>query len=445
MKRFTLVLTLAALALPQAGHAGWFRTYGGEVGNCAQITSDGNYIISGRSNLNLVLYMVDTLGNIIWEHTYGRSDDMMSRWVEETSDGGYIIAPRTPSLLKVDSQGDTLWSRDYGLLTCCVQETADKGYIAIGGYAELALIRTDSLGDTVWIRRYSEPGYSYNVGQFIQKATDGGYIISGFTAFADENLGQWENLWLVKTDSQGNKQWSKIYGKQENGYASKGYCIRQTSDEGYIITGVVPGGLWLLKADSLGDTLWTKTYGLPDKGTGFSIQRTLDYGYIITGVTETFLSAWNAGTSKLWLLKTDSLGDTLWTRFYDANDWAVGRCVQQTSDSGYIVLGYSSLGIYLLKTDSLGLLAIEESPIPPPLSNWEITESVGNQIRLSYGNRPSGFKAYVFDVLGREVDRIEDASSTGVIKWGSDYPSGVYFIQVNENQKTRTAKVVLVR
>lgn len=447
MKRLSLVLTVFALTLPQPGQAGWWRTYGGagyDVGNCVQITSDGNYIISGAKGLNLFVLKVDTTGDLKWQHTYGMSNTELWRWVEETSDGGFIIAPRTPSLLKINSQGDTMWSKDYGIESHCVQVTSDGGYAFTGGFSELILAKTDSEGDTLWTRKFSVPGNVDNVGYFLQETKDKGFIITGVTNYIEEGGYGWSNLWLVKTDSSGNEQWRRIYGEQTYDYVSKGYCVRQTKDSGYIITGLNPKGLWLLRTDSLGDTLWTKVYGNPIGGEGYSVVATLDGGYIVTGTTDAvFLNA----DRKLCLLKTDSQGDTLWTRIYDGE---IGYGVQQTSDSGYIVVGGTvSYGagnsdVFLFKTDSFGLLAIIEDQLSETGSNWWLISPVGSQIKLNFSNSPQGFRASIYDVSGRRIDELASQSSSGTLVWGQGYPLGVYFLRVTGNP-SKTRKIVIVR
>lgn len=187
------------------------------MGNCVQLTSDGNYIISGSKNNDdsLWLLKVDTAGKIHWSKTYGRSEGLVTRWLEKTKDGGYIIAPRTPSLLKVNAQGDSLWSHDYGIYSYCVQPTSDNGFIVIGGtngfgYDEqLILIKTNPNGDTVWTKTYAEPGNNRNSAFFIQVTADSGFIITGKTGYTDPEYNFWVDLWLLKTDRNGDIKWSK--------------------------------------------------------------------------------------------------------------------------------------------------------------------------------------------------------------------------------------------
>jgi hypothetical protein len=157
MKRLSLVLAIAALILPQSGHAGWWKTYGpGGDGYCVQVTSDSDYIVCGAKGSEVWLLKIDTLGNLVWSRTYVGGDGL---WAEETSDRGYIIA-KSPGLIKVDSAGDTLWTRDYDIATNCVQETFDKGYIVAGvSFNErLALVKTNQQGDSLWTRFYNRAG-----------------------------------------------------------------------------------------------------------------------------------------------------------------------------------------------------------------------------------------------------------------------------------------------
>ena len=140
-------------------------------------------------------------------------------------------------------------------------------------------------------------------------------------------------------------QWTKTFGDSLD---DRGYSVRQTSDGGYIVVGFKGSyhdglsDLWLIKTDENGDTLWTETLGNSGcvRDEGYSIQLTSDEGYIITGVTQMKCGvngSWGSG--KVWLIKTDENGDSLWSKTYSKrwNSW--GNFVQQTTDGGYIVTG----------------------------------------------------------------------------------------------------------
>jgi hypothetical protein len=149
--------------------------------------------------------------------------------------------------------------------------------------------------------------------------------------------------------------WTTTYGA---GRHLKGNWIQQTYDEGYIIVGSTdsigewhrPSGnsdVFLLKTNAVGDTLWTKTYGDSLKNTGRFVKQTSDDGYIIIGETESY---------NIWLIKTDPGGDTLWTKNYDSA-WEISS-ICQTDDSGYIIVGHPEgtefYEILMIKTDQNG-------------------------------------------------------------------------------------------
>jgi len=172
-------------------------------------------------------------------------------------------------------------------------------------------------------------------GRSVQQTIDGSYVITGYT----ESFGAGDyDMWLIKTDANGDTLWTKTFGGDGIDWGSS---VQQTLDSGYIITGSTrsygAGNLdvWLIKTDANGDTLWTKTYGGMETDYSFSVQQTNDEGYIITGYTASF----GVGAADVWLIKTDANGDTLWTSTYGGIDTDIGRSIQQTTDSGYIIAG----------------------------------------------------------------------------------------------------------
>ncbi len=313
-------------------------------------------------------------GDTIWTRLYGGSSRDGGKSVEQTADGGFIVAGHTESFgagqtdffaVKTDAEGDTIWTRAYGGSDwdCCLscQQTFDGGYIFAGGtmsfgvLMEVFLVKTDAEGDTLWTRTIGGGGYdcAYDIKQTIE----GGYVITGNY---DSPGGYSNDVYIVKTDANGDTLWTRTYGYGSNS-VEIGRSIQQTDDLGYIVAGyTAPYGaqlvnVWLLKTDANGDTLWTKQYGGPDWDGAFSVQQTTDDGYIITGFTKSFGNEYD-----IWLLKTDSNGDTLWTGIYGGDGWEVGNFVQQTRDGGYIVAGFSESidvgdeSVLLVKTDANG-------------------------------------------------------------------------------------------
>lgn len=242
-----------------------------------------------------------------------------------------------------------------------VCQSSDGGY-AIVGYTEsfgatisdVLLIRTDSLGDTLWIKTYG--GNSYDYGYSIAKSLDGGYIITGYTA----SFGAGEDdVYLIKVDSLGNEQWAQTYGGANNDW---GHFVSQTLDDGYILVGYTnsfgAGGrdVYLVKTDSYGDTLWTKTYGSSDTEIGWSVSHAFGGGYIVAGTKQQFGGTWD----DMYVVRTDSLGNVQWERTYGGTSLDEGFSIIQASDSGYILLGSTvsfgngSWDVYLIMINSFG-------------------------------------------------------------------------------------------
>ena len=133
-----------------------------------------------------------------------------------------------------------------------------------------------------------------------------------------------------------------------------GYSVQQTSDSGYILTGISEGDVCLVKTDTLGTEVWTKKFGGASEDVGLSIQQTSDHGYIITGYTLSF----GSGTNDLWLLKTNSFGDTLWTKTLGGSIADIGYSILENEGGGYTIFGFTgSFGqgggdVWLIRTSS---------------------------------------------------------------------------------------------
>jgi len=342
----------------------WRRAYGGgsrDWGSSVQLTRDEGFVMSGHSysfgagGQDVYLMKTNSLGDTLWIRTYGGSGNEKAHRVEATADGGYLVSAETRSfgaggcdayLIKTDGLGDTLWTKTYGGTrndrAVSVQQTADGGYILAGytesfgaGYRDVYLIKTDCFGRTEWSRAYGGSGSdgAYSV----QQTADGGYLVAGKTnSFGAGGL----DGYLIKTDSLGGTLWTRTYGGSEDEHA---ISVEQTADGGYIVAGYTESfgagyiDVYLIKTDSLGDTLWAYTYGGSGEDVECFVQQTADGGCIVAGYTESL----GSDGRDAYLIKTDSLGDTLWSYAYGGSGVEMASCVQQTEDEGYIVAGYT--------------------------------------------------------------------------------------------------------
>jgi len=339
----------------------WSKTYGGagedSAWSVAQ-TSDGGYIVAGSTtsfgagNYDFWLVKTDAFGNMEWNKTYGGPDDDRARSVLQTNDGGYMVAGSTTSfyvgwsdawLIKTDSNGNMQWNKTYGggeqyseSATCIVQ-TIDGGYAFTGrryvaGYADFWLVKIDSNGNQLWTKTFE--GAQGDESLSVAHTNDGGYIIAGHTYSFGAYYGE---IWLVKTDTNGNQQWGKTFRGQ---IGASAYSVRQANDYGYIITGTVDitfsnYDFWLIKTDSMGNMQWNKTYGGAQNDHAYCIVQTIDGGYAVAGGTSSF----GAGLSDAWVVKADSSGNMQWSKTIGGTGGEVVFSIAQTRDSGLILAG----------------------------------------------------------------------------------------------------------
>jgi hypothetical protein len=309
-----------------------------------------------------------------WSHTYGGDMIDWGNCIQQTSDGGYIISGTYGRnawslwfsyfyLLKIDASGNEEWNQVYGPydgehVAKSVQQTTDGGYI-IAGYQgvtykyDIVVQKTDDLGNILWSKTFGDPD-AYDTGQSVQQTSDGGYIITGVTNSYGAVSG---DALLIKLDSSGNQQWIHTLGGTDS---DGGYYVQQTSDGGYIVSGETSsyssnGDAYLVKTDSSGNEEWHHVFG-GDSWDGFYYgTQTNDEGYILSGWYGT-----EDGTSDIYLVKTDSSGTEEWNKYFGRTNYDEGYCVQQTVDGGYFITGYSTdpqsndPDVYIIKTDAVG-------------------------------------------------------------------------------------------
>ncbi|MCZ7383107.1 MAG: hypothetical protein O8C64_16240 [Candidatus Methanoperedens sp.] len=364
-------LISALVFLLLAGGAGatpveqWNKTFGGTnwdfANSSVQQTSDGGYITAGQTNSygagsgDAWLIKTDASGNEQWNKTFGGINWDYATSVQQTSDGGYILAGTTNSygagsgdawLIKTDASGNEQWNRTFGGTgwdsAYSVQQTSDGGYIlagttnSYGAGSYVWLIKTDTNGNELWNRTFG--GTGWDTAYSVQQTSDGGYILAAGTR---NSYGTGSYVWLIKTDTNGNGLWNKTFGGTSWDTA---YSVRQTSDGGYVLAGNINsygagnGDVWLIKTDSSGNEQWDRTFGGTSWDTAYSVQQTSDDGYILAGTTYSY----GAGNGDTWLIKTGANGNEQWNMTFGGANWEWFASVQQTSDGGYILASTTS-------------------------------------------------------------------------------------------------------
>jgi len=368
---------------------------------------------------DVYLLKTDSKGTVQWSKKFGGTNNDYGYSVKQTDDDadgqkddGYIITGFTGSfttstgfggfdvyLIKTNANGNHVWSKTYGDIGedegKCIQQTSDGGYIIAGhtqniyvsGF-DVYVIKTDNSGGIQWANTFDNnngfPGFSSDdYGTSIRQTNDGGYIVTGFTN-ADPDV------FLIKLGSDGTLKWNKIFYKTAT---ESGNEVIQTSDGGYAVIGFTSsfgaggGDIMVLKTDSLGTKQWSKAYGGIKSDLAASIKQTADKGYIIGGTTVSYGAGGgpNHGGDAC-LMKIDSSGAWQWSRAYGGTTDEFGSFVQQANDGGYILAGVTGLfgigagqysNVYLIKTDTIGRTGCNEVCFTPIVTNAAFMTSSG--------------------------------------------------------------------
>jgi hypothetical protein len=483
-RRIVAIAAFSFLMMSAAAWAGegpdslWMRTYhrgNFEAGLSVQELSAGGFIVAGRTQQigtgepDIYILRLDTDGDTLWTRKYGWPLVDEPSQVRETSDGNYIIVGKTQAvldstyyvlLLKVTSDGDTLWTRTYGQgywysYGLSVEEVSSGGYIISGGCGtytnstEVFLIRTDSEGDTLWTRLHGT--YTQEEGWSVQETYDGGFITAGSRA---------GDVYLLRTDANGDTLWTKEFGGPSN---DLGLSVKETPDSGFIIAGYTwsygsgMSDAYFVKTDRNGDLVWQKAYGGSERDEVNTVVVTDDNHYVSAGLTESF----GPLAANMWLVNMDADGDTVWTATYgglgdDRASWG-----EETADGGFVLVGSTnSFGgpqqsVYVVKTapDQSGLGDVKDMPrAGHNLTVLPVPSAREVDLRFEVpGSQP--VRIAVYNLLGQEVTVLSDCvMGTGEhrIVWngtdahGQRVPAGVYFVKLRTASTCETCKAVLL-
>ena len=326
-------------------------------------TVDGGYVVVGQATIfgeargDAFVRKTDKYGREEWTKLFGGSSSDDGKDVVALNDGSSVIGGDTQSftigdpaqvyLFKIDSQGALLWQKDFGGAyedQCnSIIQASDGGFIIAGNTktetfasTDAYVIKTDSDGNLQWSKSY---GGQYGEDAFdIISTSDGGYI---FVGNYQESLNP--DIHLVKIDATGNELWSKTFSTP---YPDEGRSICSTSDGGYIIGGYTTGENakdgYLLKINADGEQQWSKSYGGPHSDYFSSVVQTPDGGYLCAGAINQFFSQ-EFIYDDLYVVKTDSdgnlIGEEQFGDVYD--DYATGMI--KTKEGGYIISGSTQL------------------------------------------------------------------------------------------------------
>jgi len=345
---------------------------------------DRDVASSGGSNI-IWIVKLDKIGDIEWEKSLGRSTEDSVNSIKQTEDDGFILAGGSilssedvsvnykgmdAWVVKLDSRGDIEWEKflggSNGDVAHSIEQTRDGGFIMAGysgssdgdvslnqGNLDYWVVKLDNTGQIVWDR--SLGGTFSDIANSISQTKDGGFIVAGNVRVSIEDApledGSTDAL-IIKLDEKGIIEWEKTLGGT---FADSANCIRQTKDGGFIVAGSMSSSdedisensgledFWIIKLDNEGEVDWETTLGGGSSDFARSVVQTEDEGFVVVGVT---LSAdgdvsQNYGSGDAWIVKLNKKGSIEWEKSIGRSGWDLVESIEHTKDGGFILAGAS--------------------------------------------------------------------------------------------------------
>jgi hypothetical protein len=395
----SVMLTIVAFA-QTAPAIEWQKALGGSLDDNAksiQQTTDSGYIVAGVANSNsgnvsgnhgsgdYWIVKLGKGGKTQWQKCLGGSSDDQASSIQQTADGGYIVAGISNSnngdvsgnhgggdywIVKLNKNGNIQWQKCLGGggydYAASIRQTTDSGYIVAGtsysndgdvsgnhGSYDYWIVKLNKNGNMQWQKCLG--GSSDDGAASIHQTADSGYIVGGYSLSNDKNVSGnhgYYDYWIVKLNKNGNMQWQKCLGGKQMDQAKS---VQQTTDGGYIVAGFAYSNdgdvsnnhgtvdYWIVKLNKQGNIQWQKCFGGSDDDRANSIQQTTDSGYIVAGhsVSNDKNVSGNHGYYDYWIVKLNKRSEKQWQKCLGGSNDDRANSIQQTKDNGYIVAGYS--------------------------------------------------------------------------------------------------------
>jgi hypothetical protein len=340
----------------------WNRTYHEAFLDYIAQASNASYLILGRhtdryETGKIHLLTINDQGNVLWNRTYRTYEDELRHTIQSitmTGDGDYMVAGglgvSIPGvgvvshayLARIGADGDEIWARTYHRHSCATDlaPTTDGGYIIVGYIDSLEgtntdvyILKTDGEGNLVWENSYGTADYDRATG--VVPITDG-CVVAGYTG-----IGSREAFYVLKVDDEGNMMWNYTYST-----GRRAFSITSSGDDGFVIAGYSraegPEGseeVHIVRIDDQGRELWERSLG----GTSANkILRCPEGGYIILGEGSSVGGRY--GSSKdLYILRVDSWGTPSWNTTYGGEEWDWAGDIVPDGEDGYVIVGYTTV------------------------------------------------------------------------------------------------------
>jgi len=333
--------------LDSLGIIKWKKTLGGtnvDVAYSIQQASDEGFIVAGYSYSNdgdvsgnhggfgdYWIVKLDDAGNIEWQKALGGTNADVGRSIQQTTDGGFIVAGSSSSL-----NGDVTGNH---------------------GEEDYWVVKLNSSGLIEWQK--SLGGTGADVARLIRQTSDGGYVVTGYSYSNNGNVtghhgdNTTSDYWVVKLNSSGSIEWQKSLGGTVDDDARS---VQPTDDGGFIVAGGsssndgnVTGNhgyndYWVVKLNSSGSLEWQTSLGGTGDDYSLSIQQSSDGGFLAAGYSSSDDGdvSGNIGYYDYWIVKLNSPGNLEWQKSLGGTDYDAAWSIQQTADGGSIAAGYTA-------------------------------------------------------------------------------------------------------
>lgn len=463
---------------------------GGYIIEGSTKSNDGD-VTNNHGNLDVWIVKLDETGEIQWQHSYGGSGDDHGGSVQSTLDGGYIVIGSSDSnngdvlgnhgyfdawILKLDSNGNIQWQHSYGGSNfdgaTDIQQTVDGGFIVAAysysvdgdiiqnlGNCDYWILKLDSNGFIQWQKSFG--GTDVDIPTSIQQTTDGGYIVGGETFSNDGNISGFHgesDYWIIKLNANGDFVWQKTLGGSDIEYADK---IQQTTEGGYIVSGYAfsydgdiignhgASDYWVVKLNSTGNIEWQNALGGSSNEYNGSIQQTTDEGYIVTSYSYSNDGdvSGNHGYTDAWVVKLDDDGNIQWQKSMGGTDTDGAWTIIQTSDGGFITAGWSNSSdgdvtqnqgesdcwIVKLTNDGLGIDDLNTNTsnfilYPNPSDNYFIINSKSDIQNVN-----------VYDIFGKLVKSFKPQAAYEI----NELSKGIYLVNIKTSEGSAIQKLII--
>lgn len=440
--------------LNATGNLEWQKSLGGtnlEIANSIQQTGDGGFIVAGESKSNngdvsghhgstdyrdFWIVKLSESGIIEWQKSLGGSDSDIAFDIQQTIDGGYIVAGVSNS-----NDGDV---------------TINKGS------SDYWVVKLTGSGAIEWQK--SLGGGLQDIARSVKQTSDGGYIVAGHSNSSNGdvtgNHGS-SDFWIVKLSMEGNLSWQKSLGGSQYDAA---HSIFQTSEGDYIIAGNTEsnngdvmennGGndFWIVKLSTDGEIIWQNSLGGSVSDFGYDIKSTFDGGSIVAGFSSSIDGdvSENQGQGDFWLVKLNSLGNIEWQKSVGGTLSEVAYSVQQTMDGGFIAAGSSEsndgdvtgnhggMDYWLVKLGPV--LSVEGGILNNTILLFPNPNSGQFYLNLSPLKDVSSIS--IIDVLGRLVYSTTKISP-GTIEINQNLAAGMYVVKVSSGTSEIKLKMIV--